>query len=78
MKLADLIDKLVEIQNQHPDEEIFVTLEDQADNYGYGSDGPRQLTGVYVEKLLISEDDSFYRPEGLDFGNRKTVVVLDY
>ena len=73
MKLADLIDKLVEIQNQHPNEEVFVAIEYRP--YNDFRDVSREIS---VEKLLVSGNGSFYRPEGLDFGNRKTVVVLDY
>lgn len=81
MKLIDLIAALQEIQNQYSGEEVYVALEDYADDYGYEYSGPKRLEPeegeIIVEKLLISGDPThFYRPEGRDLGNRKTVVVL--
>lgn len=81
MKLNNFISKLQEIQNQHLDEDVYVAIEDPADDYGYDYCGPKRLEPeegeISVEKLLISgEPTHFYRPEGRDFGNRKTVVVL--
>lgn len=76
MKLSDFIAALQEIQSQHPDEEVYVALQDQANNFGYDSNGPLQEWEINVEKLLTDNSSRFYYPEGRDMGNRKTVVVL--
>lgn len=83
MQLKDFIAALQEIQNQHPDEEVYVAIEDHAEDYDYDYCGPKRLEPeegeISVEKLLISgEPTYFYRPEGRDLGNRKTVVVLGW